>query len=153
MSHFTGQSNSKTEVANRERFISEFSLPEGTVDKLAEAEGMGIYPPDHVHTFKGNIDDNFRAGIRVMKKVLKLFETFYGSDLIVASPLGLRLAIEREGYVTAYESLELKNAHCLRFLQQFRLSFIHRDPGHRSSRRDDNAKLDPLTSETTFPMR
>lgn len=97
MSHFTMQSNSKMEIANRERFISEFSLPEDTVDKLAEADGLGIYPPDHVQTFKGNIDDNFRAGIRVMKKVLKLFETFYGSDLIVASPLGLRLAIEREG--------------------------------------------------------
>ncbi|KAG8961779.1 rRNA-binding ribosome biosynthesis protein utp25 [Tulasnella sp. 425] len=127
MSHFTGQSNSKTEVANRERFISEFSLPEGTVDKLAEAEGMGIYPPDHVHTFKGNIDDNFRAGIRVMKKVLKLFETFYGSDLIVASPLGLRLAIEREGnsdFLSSIEILVIDQADVMTMQNWTHLQFV-----------------------------
>ncbi|KAG9033455.1 rRNA-binding ribosome biosynthesis protein utp25 [Tulasnella sp. UAMH 9824] len=127
MAHFAGQSNSKTEVANRERFISEFSLPEGTADKLAEAEGMGIYPPDHVHTFKGNIDDNFRAGIRVMKKALKLFETFYGSDLIVASPLGLRLAIEREGnsdFLSSIEILVIDQADVMTMQNWTHLQFV-----------------------------
>ena len=93
MKHFPG-----TSITNRDRFIAEFSLPDGTIDKLAEGEDFGVYPPDHVQTFKGNIDDNFRTGVKVMKKSLKLFETFYGSDLIVASPLGMRLAIERDGY-------------------------------------------------------
>lgn len=92
--HFTAE---KSHVINWDRLVSEFSLPAGTVDKLAEAEDLGIYPADHVQTFKGNIDDNFRVGLKVLKKTLKLFETFYGSDVIVASPLGLRLAIERDG--------------------------------------------------------
>ncbi|KIO20315.1 hypothetical protein M407DRAFT_220818 [Tulasnella calospora MUT 4182] len=127
MAHFTAQSNSKTEIANRERFISEFSLPEDTADKLADAEGMGIYPPDHVHTFKGNIDDNFRAGIRVMKKALKLFETFYGSDLIVASPLGLRLAIEREGnsdFLSSIEILVMDQADVMTMQNWTHLQFV-----------------------------
>ncbi|KAG9002111.1 rRNA-binding ribosome biosynthesis protein utp25 [Tulasnella sp. 427] len=120
-------SNSKTEIANRERFVSEFSLPEGIVDKLAEADGLGIYPPDHVQTFKGNIDDNFRAGIRVMKKVLKLFETFYGSDLIVASPLGLRLAIEREpstDFLSSIEVLVIDQADVMTMQNWTHLQFV-----------------------------
>ena len=68
------------------------------MDKLAEAE-EGTYPLDHVATFKGNIDDNFRIGVKVTKRSVRLFEGFFGADMIVASPLGLRLACEKEGYV------------------------------------------------------
>lgn len=82
------------------RFISQYSLPPDAVDKLATAE-PGTYPPDHVQTFSGNIDDNFKIGVKLTKKSVRLFEAFYGADLIVASPLGLRLAIEKEGQVVA----------------------------------------------------
>ena len=87
----------KTNAASFERLTSEYSLPPGTIDKLAEAEGLDVYPADHVQTFKGNIDDNFRTGIRVLKKSINLFESFYTSDILIASPLGLRLAIEKDG--------------------------------------------------------
>ena len=77
--------------------MSEFSLPTGTVDKLATAD-PGTYPRDHVETFKGNMDDNFRVGIKLTKKSVKVFADFYRCDLIIASPLGLRMSIEREKY-------------------------------------------------------
>lgn len=88
----------EAQVHHYARFISQYSLPSGAVDKLASAE-PGTYPPDHVATFSGNIDDNFKIGVKVTKRSVRMFEAFYGADLIVASPLGLRLAIEKEGCV------------------------------------------------------
>ena len=83
------------QIENNARFQSEYGLPPGAVDKLASAEA-GAYPRDHVEMFKGNVDDSFRLGVKLTKKSVKLFADFYGCDLIVASPLGLRMSIEKE---------------------------------------------------------
>lgn len=83
------------QIENHARFKSEFDIPEGTVDKLLDAP-PGTYPPDHVDMFQGNIDDDFRVGIKMTRKSLKLFSEFYSSDIIIASPFGLRRAIENE---------------------------------------------------------
>jgi U3 small nucleolar RNA-associated protein 25 len=83
------------QIENQSRFMTEYSLPSGAIDKLATAE-PGTYPPDHVETFKGNIDDNFRVGIKMTRKSVKMFAEFYGCDVIMASPLGLRHSIEKE---------------------------------------------------------
>jgi U3 small nucleolar RNA-associated protein 25 len=102
LDHYTSSSsgsNKKTQEAqihHYSRFVSQYSLPPGSVDKLATAD-PGTYPEDHVQTFSGNIDDNFRMGVKVTKRSIRLFEGFFGADLIVASPLGLRLACEKEG--------------------------------------------------------
>lgn len=77
------------------RFVSEYSLPDGASDKLVERADE--YPRDHVETFKGNIDDTFRCGIKVTRKAAKMFSEFYQADVIVASPLGLRTSIEKDG--------------------------------------------------------
>ena len=41
----------------------------------------------------GNIDDGFKIGLAVTKKSLKLYTDFYSSDVIIASPLGLRMIL------------------------------------------------------------
>jgi U3 small nucleolar RNA-associated protein 25 len=83
------------QIENQSRFLTEYGLPAGAVDKLTTAE-PGTYPRDHVETFKGNVDDNFRVGLKMTRKSVKMFSEFYGSDAIVASPLGLRRSIEKE---------------------------------------------------------
>lgn len=50
-------------------------------------------PEDYERTFTGNTDDNFRIGLSLTKKTLKLYTDFYASDILIASPLGLRLTM------------------------------------------------------------
>ena len=54
-------------------------------------------PDDFYQTFCGNTDDAFRIGLTVSKSQLKLYTEFYSSDIIIASPLGLRMVIGAEG--------------------------------------------------------
>jgi U3 small nucleolar RNA-associated protein 25 len=86
------------QIENMTRFRKEFGLPEGVVDKFVSAE-PDAYPRDHVETFEGNSDDDFRVGLKMTRKSVRLFTEFYGSDIIMASPLGLRMSIEKEKYV------------------------------------------------------
>ncbi|KAF8199770.1 digestive organ expansion factor [Mycena galopus ATCC 62051] len=94
------------QVENQSRFLSEYGLSPGMVDKLATAE-PGTYPRDHVETFKGNVDDNFRVGVKLTRKSVKMFSEFYGCDIIMASPLGLRRSIEKEKSADYLSSIEI----------------------------------------------
>ena len=79
------------QVDNRSRFESEFNEEHDAIAIPAAK------PEDYRKLFEGNSDDCFRIGIRLSRNSVKLFSSFYSSDLIIASPLGLRLGLGVEG--------------------------------------------------------
>ena len=74
---------------NKARLKESFSINEDeeTLDKRK--------PADFIAQFSGNTDDFFCLGIKFIGKSLKLFGSFYSCDVILASPLGLKVAIEK----------------------------------------------------------
>jgi len=80
-------STEQQSVMNKARFESEY----GSAD---EPSVMGKKPEDYEAMFKGNIDDNFRIGISITKKSVKLYTKFLSSDIIIASPVSLRATME-----------------------------------------------------------
>ncbi|KAH7933789.1 hypothetical protein HPB49_017364 [Dermacentor silvarum] len=78
------------EVAHMSRFLKEFGCEE-------EKKRWLERPEDYEQTFVGNTDDAFRLGLSVSGKSLRLYRDFYASDILLASPLGLRTVVGAEG--------------------------------------------------------
>lgn len=74
---------------NKKRFYDEFRLRDD--DQLNKDK-----PADYVDTFSGNVDDHFRFGIKFGRKTMKFYSGLFASDMIIASPLGLRTLINGE---------------------------------------------------------
>ncbi|KAL5115022.1 rRNA-binding ribosome biosynthesis protein utp25 [Pleosporales sp. CAS-2024a] len=71
---------------NKKRFLEQY---DETEQKFSDDK-----PADFRELFEGNDENEFRLGVKLTRKTLKLYSTFYNSDMIFASPLGLRRAIE-----------------------------------------------------------
>lgn len=79
--------SSYAQVENKARFFKEFGEEEGAPQVPATK------PDDYKLLFAGNNDDCFKCGLKLTRKSLKLYSSFYQSDLVVASPLGLRSSL------------------------------------------------------------
>eukprot|EP00981_Chlorochromonas_danica_P005477 scaffold1110_cov182-Ochromonas_danica.AAC.4 len=113
----------QTSVAGLDRLEEEFADPDPDSDNDDDVNGGGRLsakqkerrkrsggptdkPWDWQQTFQGNVDDDFKIGIQVNPGhgkgsgpakgcYLRLFSDFYISDIIIASPLGLKLVIDK----------------------------------------------------------
>ncbi|KAJ2953347.1 hypothetical protein O0L34_g937 [Tuta absoluta] len=79
------------QVVNKNRFEEDFTGGEILMPR------KNPKPEDYELMFSGNTEDTFRLGMTVTKKTLKLYTDFYSSDIIVASPLGLRMIVGADG--------------------------------------------------------
>ncbi|KAJ2702980.1 rRNA-binding ribosome biosynthesis protein utp25 [Coemansia sp. IMI 209128] len=77
---------------NAPRFVKEYG-PAGYEESVISKRK----PDDFRKTFAGNIDDGFRIGVQLYRKTARVYTDLYHSDIIVASPLGLRMVTGSEG--------------------------------------------------------
>ncbi|KAL7889197.1 hypothetical protein AOLI_G00014550 [Acnodon oligacanthus] len=81
----------KMDVSNKKRFKDEFG-------EDPNAKPTNLHRPDDYNAvFSGNVDDHFRIGLSILKRSMRLYSPFYSSDIIIASPLGLRTLLGVEG--------------------------------------------------------
>jgi U3 small nucleolar RNA-associated protein 25 len=107
------------QVANRDRFEEEFApeAEEGeeeeeqaTVTEAGRRRKARGKPADWNHRFRGNVDDDFKLGISLTKKTVKLYSDFYNSDIIIASPLGLVRSMEVKKSGAGRKGVRKRNA-------------------------------------------
>ena len=72
---------------NKQRFTDSFAAP---------IDANSSMPEDYQELFEGNTSNNFLTALKLTRKTLKFYSPFYTSDIVLASPLGLRRIIENE---------------------------------------------------------
>ena len=133
----------------RKRFEKEFgSDPE--IEKMKKERNR---PADFKRTFAGNNEEMFRIGISFAPKAIRLYAPFYSSDIIIASPLGLRRIIgTEEDSKREYDFLRKHSYNFNRYFTPSSLSLklmvyeinkkLYRSSCHRKCRLYSNAELD-----------
>ncbi len=113
-----GASSTPLLPEHAERLASEFGPTDDDLERLARQKDR--MSADFLETFRGNTDDCFRIGIKVKKRwsgsdekakergeeresgsaamTIVPFCDFYASDVIIASPLGLRFIVDGEAH-------------------------------------------------------
>ncbi|KAK6202940.1 digestive organ expansion factor, partial [Scheffersomyces amazonensis] len=72
---------------NKKKFTGQF---------YAKEQPPSNKPEDFIDTFKGNNNDFFCLGLKFTRKSIKLYSSFYSSDIIIASPIGLSMILENQ---------------------------------------------------------
>eukprot|EP00181_Compsopogon_caeruleus_P001195 CAMPEP_0184686480 /NCGR_PEP_ID=MMETSP0312-20130426/22655_1 /TAXON_ID=31354 /ORGANISM="Compsopogon coeruleus, Strain SAG 36.94" /LENGTH=736 /DNA_ID=CAMNT_0027141619 /DNA_START=183 /DNA_END=2393 /DNA_ORIENTATION=- len=95
----SGGNTNHRRVLNWDKFLAEYGPDE-------EEPTHSGKPKDFQYRFRGNIDDDFKIGIALATKSVKLFSEFYQSDVVVASPMGLKRYFEdvRDGMASETRS-------------------------------------------------
>lgn len=70
---------------NKKRFKTQFHSDQGPPDSK---------PQDFKYYFHGNTNDFFTIGLKFTRKAIKIYSSFYSSDIILASPIGLSMILE-----------------------------------------------------------
>ncbi|OCF31541.1 U3 small nucleolar RNA-associated protein 25 [Kwoniella heveanensis BCC8398] len=102
-----------TQIENQRPFTTSFSLPEDEEDPLASTSSSTEFPVDHLVNFRGNSDDNFRIGIKITRKAWRVVmmpaneEKLLDCDILISSPLGFKMAAEREDSTDLLSSIEV----------------------------------------------
>ncbi|KZP15629.1 hypothetical protein FIBSPDRAFT_958643 [Athelia psychrophila] len=78
----------------------------GAADKLAKAQGSHrVWLENYMETLRENCDDGFWVGA---KTSAKQFLEFYGSDVVIASPLGWQFRRKKYRLLSAIEVLVIR---------------------------------------------
>ncbi|VAI39768.1 unnamed protein product [Triticum turgidum subsp. durum] len=77
-------------LTQKDNSMGQFKKEFGESDDELE-EPNSSKPTDFNLLFAGDVEDHFLFGIKFTKKSVKLYSNFYASDIIVASPLALKL--------------------------------------------------------------
>ncbi|BEI83327.1 hypothetical protein CcaverHIS002_0311950 [Cutaneotrichosporon cavernicola] len=88
------------------RWVTQYLFP------LA-GEATGDWPADHLENFRGNTDDNFRFALKITRKAWRVVmpptneAKLNDSDIIIASPLAIKMGAERERTTDYLSSIEV----------------------------------------------
>lgn len=96
---------------NKKKFSTQFHSP---------ATPPESKPDDFRDTFNGNSNDFFCIGLKFTRKTLKLYSSFYTSDIIIASPIGISMILEnpdkkkrQQDFISSIEVLLIDRAHAI----------------------------------------
>jgi len=97
--------NSVQEIKNKKRFIKEYYTPD-----LDSQQDLS-FPDSTLESV--NDDDCFKIGVKFGKKEVRLYSDFYNSDLVIGSPLGLKVTSKKENYdfLSGIEIMMVDSAH------------------------------------------
>ncbi|KNE54386.1 hypothetical protein AMAG_00361 [Allomyces macrogynus ATCC 38327] len=107
---------------NKKRFKDEYYEADDPND-----EGWARRSAEYRAQFRGNTDDCFRLGLKFTRKSMKIYSQFYNSDIIVASPLGLRMHMESEkdiDFLSSIETVLVDGAHVMNMQNWEHLCYV-----------------------------